>query len=97
MARGLVRESGNLNAIHIGEDAVELLQFGCDRYAGGGNALKLRPTCWIDRRGTREASHEVSWESDLQKVTANDVGPLRPWWSEVARCGHVLLWLWDDG
>ena len=83
MVRGLGRESGDLDAIHIGEDAVELLQFGCNRYNGGRNALELRPTCQISRRGNREDSPEVSWESDLQKVTTNDVGRLRPWSCEV--------------
>ena len=54
VVRGLVRDSGNLNTIHIGEDAVELLQFGCTSYDGGGNALKLRSTCQLARRGNRE-------------------------------------------
>ena len=83
VVRGLGRESGDLDTIHIDEDAVELLQFGCDRYDGGQNTLKLRKTCQIARRGNREASAEVSWESDHQKLTAKDVGPLRPWSCEV--------------
>ena len=97
VVRSLGRESGDLDAIHTGEDAVELLQFGCDRYDGGRNSLKLWPMCQISRRGNREASPEVSWESDLQKVTANNVGPLRPSLCEVVWRGRVLLWLWDDG
>eukprot|EP00579_Thalassiosira_antarctica_P028656 CAMPEP_0202005624 /NCGR_PEP_ID=MMETSP0905-20130828/10606_1 /ASSEMBLY_ACC=CAM_ASM_000554 /TAXON_ID=420261 /ORGANISM="Thalassiosira antarctica, Strain CCMP982" /LENGTH=67 /DNA_ID=CAMNT_0048563217 /DNA_START=202 /DNA_END=405 /DNA_ORIENTATION=- len=31
VVRGFGRESGDLDAFHIGEDAVELLKFGCDR------------------------------------------------------------------
>ena len=57
---------------------IELIQPGCDKYDDRRNTLKLRPTCQIDRRGNREASPEVLWELDLQKVTANDVGPLQP-------------------
>ena len=83
MVRGLGRESGDLDTIHIGEDAVELLQFGCDRYDGGGNILILWPTCQTARRGNREASLDISWELDLQKVTVDNVGPLQPWSCEV--------------
>ena len=44
VVRGLGRESGDLGATYICEDAVELMQLGWDRYFGRGNALKLRPT-----------------------------------------------------
>ena len=45
VVRGLGRESGDLDTIHIGEDAVELRQLGCDRYNRVGNALKLLAMC----------------------------------------------------
>ena len=64
VVRGLGGESSNLDAINIGEDAVESIKLGCDDYNGNGNALELRPTCHVAQRGNREASPGVSWESD---------------------------------
>ena len=86
VVRSLGRESDDLDTIYIGEDAEELLQFGCDTYDGGRNALKPRKTCQIARRGNREASPEVSWELDHKKLTAKDIGLLLPWSCEVVCC-----------
>ena len=44
VVRGLGRESGYLDATNIREDAVELMQLGCDRHHGREKALELRLT-----------------------------------------------------
>ena len=41
VVRGLGRESGDLDATNIREDAVDLMQLGCDRHHGRENALEL--------------------------------------------------------
>ena len=41
VVRGLGRESGDRDATNIREDAVELMQLGCDRHHGRENTLEL--------------------------------------------------------
>ena len=62
--RGFVRESQAIVMQLILVIAVESIQLGSDDYDGRENALELGPTCQIAQRGNREASPEVSWESD---------------------------------
>jgi hypothetical protein len=44
VVRGLGRESGDLDATNIREDAVELTQLGCDRHHFRENAPELQLT-----------------------------------------------------